>query len=90
MDDNKHILTGNLTRQLTDYTTGLELEEISSRAWDVDEPKTYIDDQKPIDRVWASRCLEIGGFKLLSFGESIGDHRTMIFDVSTSSPIGLF
>ena len=32
MDANKHILTGNLMRQLTDYTTGLELEEISSRA----------------------------------------------------------
>ena len=27
---------------------------------------------------------------MLSFGESIGDHRTMIFDVSTRSLIGLF
>ena len=51
MDTNEHILTHNFTRQLTDYMTGLELEEISSRAWDFDEPNTYIDGRKPIDRV---------------------------------------
>ena len=43
MDANEHILTGNLTSRLPDYMTGLELEEISSRAWDFDEPNTYID-----------------------------------------------
>ena len=85
MDTNEHILMGNLTSRLPDSMTGLELEEISSRAWDFDEPNTFIDGRKPIDGVWASRCLEIGGFKLLSFGESIGDHRTKIFDVSMMS-----
>ena len=40
--------------------------------------------------MWASRSLEIGGFKMLSFGESVGDHRTMIFDVSTRSLIDKF
>ena len=90
MDANEHVLTGNLTSRLTNYMPGLDLEEISSRAWDSDEPNTFIDGRKPIDGVWASRSLEIGGFKLLSFGESIGDHRTMIFDVSTRSLIGKF
>ena len=90
MDANEHVITGSLTSQLTDYMNGLDLEEISSRAWGFEEPNTFIDGHKPIDGVWASQCLEIGGFKLLSFGESIGDHRTMIFDVSTRSLLGKY
>ena len=34
--------------------------------------------------------LEIGRFKILSFGESVGDHITMILDVSTLSLIGKY
>ena len=58
--------------------------------WGAEEPKTFIDGQQTIDGVWSSTILEIGSFKLLSFGESIGDHRTMIFDVTTRSLIGKF
>ena len=90
MDSNEYVLNGSLCRSLLDESLGLGLTEISHKAWDGHEPNTYIDGSKPIDGVWASRCLKIGGFRLLLFGESVGDHRTMIFDVSTRSLIGKF
>ena len=87
MDANEHVLDGPFTRQLREE---LDLEEISHKAWRGSPPNTHISGSKPIDGVWASRSLEIGGFKILSFSESVGDHRTMIFDVSTRSLIGIF
>jgi len=90
MDANDHVIRGHLARWLTDHETGLDLVEISHKAWGDTEPNTHVDGSQPIDGVWASRSLEIGGFKILSFGESVGDHRTMIFDVSTRSLIGVF
>ena len=86
MDANEHVLTGSFTRKLQE----LGLLEISHRCWGEEEPHTFIEGSKPIDGVWASAELEIGGFKILSFSESVGDHRTMIFDVSTRSLIGEF
>jgi len=52
------------------------------------EPNTHAYSSIPIDGVWASRSLETGGFKLLPFDESVGDHSTMIFDASTRSLVG--
>ena len=43
MNANKHILTGGSTSQLTDYMNGLDLEEISHRAWGAEEPNTFSD-----------------------------------------------
>ena len=76
MDANEHVLDGTFTRRLRGE---LELDEISHRAWRGTPPNTHISGSKPIDGVWASRSLEIGGFKILSFSESVGDHRTMVF-----------
>ena len=53
-----------------------------------DRTNTHADDSIPINGVWASKSLEIGGFKILPFDESGGNHSTMIFDVSTRSLIG--
>jgi len=83
MDVNEHILRDKIGKLLTCDEYDLDLMEISNGCWQGEEPNTYIDGSHPIDVVWASSSLEIGGFKMLSFGESIGDHRTMIFDVST-------
>ena len=90
MDYNEHVLNRSLGKSLLDDSLGLEMVEISHKAWDGHEPNTYIDGSKPIEWVLALRCLKIGGFILLSFGESVGDHRTMIFDVTTQLPIGKF
>ena len=90
MDANEHILSGTIGKMLTEEENGLDLVELSHKSWREVEPNTYIDGTRPIDGVWASDSLEIGGFKMLSFGESVGDHRTMIFDVSSRSLIGKF
>ena len=44
----------------------------------------------PIDDVWATSNIEIKGFKILPFSESVGDHSTMIFDVTSRSLLGKF
>ena len=91
MDANEHILQGSFCRRLISPEFDLDIEEILHKAWHKNsEPNTFADSLKPIDGVWASRSLEIGGFKILSFGESVGNHITIIFDVSTRSLIGAF
>ena len=60
IDANEHVLTGPFTSKLQK----LGLQEISNRCWGEDEPHTFIGGSKPIDGVWASTELEIGGFKI--------------------------
>ena len=86
MDANQHVLTGQFTKRLEE----LDLVEISHKYQGGTEPNTFIEGSKPIDGVWALCDLEIGGFKMLPFSKSVGDHRTMIFDVSTHSLTGKF
>ena len=89
MDANEHVLDDPFFRSLCSEENGLDLVEISHRAWEGSEIGTYIDGTKPIDGVWASSGLEIGGFKILSFMEGVRDHRTMIFDVESRSLLGV-
>ena len=58
-----HVLNGSLGKRLLYEDLGLGLVEISHKAWDGYEPNTYIDGSKPIDGVWASRGLAVGGFR---------------------------
>ena len=88
MDANEHVIIGEFYKQLTMEETGLELEDISHKAWEKTETNTHADGSIPIDGVWASKSLEIGGFKILQFDESVGNHSTMIFDISIRSLIG--
>ena len=85
MDANEHVLEGPFTSALREE---VGLEEISHRAWRGTPPHTFIDGSQPIDGVWASPELDIGGFAILSFGQSVGDHSTLVFDVGTRSIIG--
>ena len=86
MDSNKHILRGSFCKQLTSSEFGLGIEEILNRAWDKNtEPNSFADGSNPIDGVWDSYSIEIGGFKILSVGESVDNHSTVIFDVFTRS-----
>ena len=90
MDANVHILRDKIGKLLTSDEYELDLVDISHGCWQGEEPNTYRDGSHPIYGVWASISLGIGGFKMLSFCESVGDHRTMIFDISTRSLIGKF
>ena len=86
MDANEHVLTGQFTRQLAN----VGLKEVSHKQWGDSEPNTYIDGSQPIDGVWISSGLELGGLLILPFSMSVGDHRTILFDLSTRSLIGKF
>ena len=82
-------MRGPFCRQLASPEFGLDIEEILHNAWNQSyKPNTFADGTKPIDGVWASYSFEIGGFKILPFGESVGDHSTMIIDISSRSLIG--
>ncbi len=90
MDATEHILNQSLEKRLVTDGSRLELVEVSHWSWGGQEPNTYIDGCKLIDEIWALWCLEIGGVKMMPFGESIGNHRTIIFDVPMRSPLGQF
>ena len=88
MDTNEHILNSAFGRKLVSEEAGLDLIEISHSAWGGREINTHIEGSEPIDGVWVSRSLETGGFKILSFVEGVGDHRTYIFDIESRSLLG--
>ena len=44
----------------------------------------------PIDTVIRSREIEVKGFLMLPFSESVGDHRSMVLQVATLSMVGKF
>ena len=84
MDANEHILDGYFMRQLGKWGSELEIEETTPKAWIGGiQPNTYIDGSKPITGVCIFSSLKSTSFQRLLFIESVGDHRTIIFDIST-------
>ena len=49
------------------------------------EPNTHIDGTNPIDTWWVSHDIKVMGVKMLSFHQSVGDHCTILIDVSMQS-----
>jgi hypothetical protein len=86
MDANKHITNGLIHTRLTGKDVGLQ--EISHRSWGDTPPHTHINGSIPIDGIFASPELEMTHCLHLSFHESVGDHRTMIVEISTRSLLG--
>ena len=85
IDLNEHILTSRLAKDLSE----MGLEEATHRQWPEGvEPHTYIRGSGPIDAVYHTPNLEIVNSVQLSFHEGVGDHRTVIVDVSARSLIG--
>jgi len=84
---NEHILTGNLPRELL----RLGLQEATHEHWEDLEPSTFVyDDGKPINGVYHALDLTIMVLMKLSFHKGVGDHRTVLVDISTESAIGKF
>jgi hypothetical protein len=82
---NEHILTGNLTREVLH----LVLHEATHKHWEYLEPLTFVyGDSKPIDGVYHTPDLTIMVLMQLSFHKGVGDHRTVLVDISTESAIG--
>ena len=85
-DMNEHVLTGPLTQRLL----SLGLEEAAHKSWGNLEPHTYIDGTRPIDAVYHSPEIKITATMQLSFHKGVGDHRTVLVDVSSRSLIGKY
>jgi hypothetical protein len=81
---NKHVLT----RHLPKYMTKIGFKEATHREWGINEPHTYFRGTEPIDGVWHLHNLEITVTLQLSFHEGVGDHRSVIVDITTASAIG--
>lgn len=52
-------------------------------------PNTHVSGSECIDEVWVSYGIEVTGVQVLSFHQSVGDHRSFLVDVTTRSTIGL-
>jgi hypothetical protein len=84
IDMNKHILNGPLAKSML----RVGLEEVMHQHWGDIEPHTYVGGKEPIDAVFHTPDLEVKSTLQLSFHEGIGDHRTVLVDISTWSAIG--
>jgi hypothetical protein len=84
MDMNEHILRGSVAR----YLLSMGLAEATQRNWGIVEPHTYIGGTEPIDGVWHTPDLEVYAVSQLSFHEGLGDHQTVLVDITTHSAIG--
>ena len=84
MDMNEHVLQGQVACRLL----SMGLIKATHQNWGDVEPHTLIGRVDPIDGVWHTPNLEVSAVLLLSFCEGLGDHRTMLVDVTTHSAIG--
>jgi hypothetical protein len=85
IDMNEHILRG----QLAKYMSKMGLTEAThSRLGKANEPHTYFRGTEPIDGVWHSPSLDVVATLQLSFHEGVGNHRTALVEIPTSSAIG--
>lgn len=89
IDANEHILNGQIHQAWQDES--IDLHEISHKSWPPgSEPHTFRYGSQPIDGVFATPDLDVTKFVALPFHESVGDHRSMIIEISTTSAIGQF
>jgi hypothetical protein len=84
VDMNEHVLRGTVAR----YLLSMGLVEATHQHWGSEEPHTFIGGVDPIDGVWHTPDLEVSTLVQLSFHEGLGDHRTVLVDVTTQSAIG--
>ncbi len=79
MDMNKHITSGSLAQTLQ----RLGLVEATNEVWQDGELHTFVFGRSPINGVYHTPDLEVAGVTLLSFHKSMGDHCTILVDITT-------
>ena len=85
IDANESIIRGPICRALSN----IGMREVTHKYWaNGVEPNTHIAGSQSIDGIFTTHDVESTNFLLLPFTESVGDHRTMILEVSTASTIG--
>jgi hypothetical protein len=80
---NEHVLRGRLAK----YILKMGLTGVTHHRWGNEEPHTYFRGTKPIDGVWRSQQMEIASTAQLSFHEGVGDHRSVLVNITTDSAI---
>ncbi len=88
MDINGHPLRNNFYRMLKERNA--DMEEFSHKFWGPTEPYTHPSGKSPIDGGYKSPEVEIVNLAMLNFAESPGNHRSLLFDVSTRLLLGEF
>ena len=87
MDVNGHPLQNNFYLALQEKQT--DMEEFSHKCWGQTELYTqHPSGKSPIDGGYKSLELEIVNLARLNFAESPGDHRSLVFNISTWSVLG--
>ncbi len=87
-DLNDHPLHNNLYNQLKERRTGME--EFSHKCWGPKAPYTHPAGKSPIDGAYTSSKIKIVNLSMLTFADSPEDHRSLCFDISTCSFLGMF
>ena len=86
MGANESTMDGHLRKMLEEE--GVELEEFSHKYYGNKPPHTFIDGKIPIDAGYKTPDVEITAFYMLSFLDSMGDHRGWLVEVTTRSMLG--
>ena len=64
------------------------MEEFSHKCWGPKEPYTHTRGKNLIDGAYKTLEVEIVNLSMLTFAESPGNHRFLLFNISTSSLLG--
>jgi hypothetical protein len=64
------------------------LKEATHLRWGEPEPHLYFRGTEPIDGVWFSPNLEVISTVQLFFHKRVGDHRSVLVDITTKLAIG--
>ena len=64
------------------------LIEATHQYWGNKEPHTFIGGVELINEVWHTAGLEVSAVVQLLFRKGLGDHRTVLVDITTHSAIG--
>lgn len=87
IDANETILHSRLGHPLVECNA--DLCKILHEFWpDGVTPHTHLSGSLPIDGIFASSELDVTNLLSLSFHESVGDHRTMVVELSSLSLLG--
>ena len=83
MDMNKHVLRGTVARHLL----SMGLVKAMHQHWGAVEPHTFIGGVDPIDGVGHTPDLEVSALVQLSLHKGLGDHHTVLVDITTQSTV---
>jgi hypothetical protein len=88
MGVNNHLIEGKFSRKLAPMNP--DMHEFSHKCWGPVAPYTHINGSQPIDGGYKSPKIEVVNLAMLNFKDSLGDNRSLIFNVSTRFLLGVF